>query len=239
MLNQDLPAHVRMGLIRKQADWSIEQFDAYWRDQHGALAARVPGLQGYWQNLVTDRLQRGIDYARGPWDFDGFSQLWIDPAQPAQIAFGQGDLAAALMADEQHFLAGLHIVTTEQTEVIALPDDPAARARLLKRISTLRRRADLSEGDFRREWRVHADLVRTMPGVSGYRQNVVTERERIKGQPCSYEDLPIDGIVELWFESPEVLDAAFASPEGQRTMAHAQTFLSEITAFLVTERRIV
>ena len=78
-----------------------------------------------------------------------------------------------------------------------------------------------------------------MPGVSGYRQNVVTGRERIKGEPCGYDDLPIDGIVELWFESPEVLNAAFASPEGQRTMAHAQTFLAEITAFLVTERRIV
>ncbi len=130
-------------------------------------------------------------------------------------------------------------MTTEQTEVIALLADPAARARLLKRISTLRRRADISEDDFRREWRVHADLVRTMPGVNGYRQNVVTERERVKGQPCGYGYLPIDGIVELWFESPEVLTAAFASPEGQRTMAHARTFLAEITAFLVTERRVV
>ena len=239
MSTQDIPTLVRMGLIRKKADWSIERFDAYWRDQHGPLAAGVPGLQGYWQNLVTDRLQRGIDYARGPWDFDGFSQLWLGAVQPAQVALGQGELATALVADERHFLADLHILTTEQTEVIALPDDPAARARLLKRISTLRRRTDLSADDFRREWRVHADLVRAMPGVSGYRQNVVTERERIKGEPCGYDGLPIDGIVELWFESPEVLNAAFASPQGQRTMAHAQTFLAEITAFLVTERRIV
>ena len=233
------PARVRMGLIRKQPDWSVERFDAYWRDQHGPLAARVPGLRGYWQNAVTDRLQRGIDFARGPWDFDGFSQLWFDSASLSQAAFGQDDLAQALIADEQHFLSGLHIVTTEQTEVIALPEDAADRARLLKRISTLQRRPDLSEDDFRREWRVHAGLVRTMPGVSGYRQNVVVERERIKGQPCGYEDLPIDGIVELWFESPELLNAAFASPAGQRTMAHAKTFLAEITAFLVTERRIV
>ncbi len=230
---------LRMGLIRKQTGWTPERFDAYWRDQHGALAARAPGLRSYWQNLVTDRLQRGIDYARGPWDFDGFSQLGFDSVQPAQAAFGQGDLAAELIADEQHFLSDLHIVTATQTEVIALPTAPAERARLLKRISTLRRRADLSEDDFRREWRVHADLVRTMPGVGGYRQNVVTARERTKGQPCGYEDLPIDGIVELWFESPEVLNAAFASPEGQRTMAHARTFLAEITAFLVTERQVV
>lgn len=61
----------------------------------------------------------------------------------------------------------------------------------------------------------------------------------MEGQPCGYDDLPIDDIVELWFESPEVLAAAFASPQGQRTMALARTFLAEITAFLVTERRVV
>jgi hypothetical protein len=56
-----------------------------------------------------------------------------------------------------------------------------------------------------------------MPGVSGYRQNVVIARERIKGQPCGYEDLPIDGIVELWLERPETLEAAFSSPAGRTT----------------------
>lgn len=78
-----------------------------------------------------------------------------------------------------------------------------------------------------------------MPGVSGYRQNVGSQRELVKGQPCGYDQLPIDGIVELWFEDPTTLDAAFASSQGQKTMAHAKTFLSEITAFLVQERRIV
>ncbi|MDO8771404.1 MAG: EthD domain-containing protein [Burkholderiaceae bacterium] len=78
-----------------------------------------------------------------------------------------------------------------------------------------------------------------MPGVSGYRKNVVIQRELVKGQPCNYEQLPIDGIVELWFEDPTTLDAAFASPQGQKTMAHAKTFLSQITAFLVQERRVV
>lgn len=229
--------NVRMGLIRKKADWTTEDFQAYWLSQHGPLAASAPGLRGYWQNVVTDRLQRGIDFARGPWDFDGVSQLWFDDAQRASHAFSDGELAARLIADEKHFLGDLHIVTATQNVVVAVPE--ATRAQLLKRISTLRRRTDVTEDDFRREWRVHADLVRQMPGVSGYRQNVVMQRELVKGQPCSYEQLPIDGIVELWFESPTTLEAAFASPQGQRTMAHAKTFLAEITAFLVVEHRIV
>ena len=151
--------NVRMGLIRKKPAWSDDDFRAYWRDQHGPLAARAPGLRAYWQNAVTDRLQRGITFARGPWDFDGFSQLWFDDRGQADHAFHDGELAAALVADERHFLGDLHIVTAEQSVVVAVPEGEA-RGRLLKRISTLKRRADLSEDDFRREWKVHADHVR-------------------------------------------------------------------------------
>jgi len=229
---------VRMGLIRKKPDWSFDDFNSYWRDRHGALAARAPRLREYWQNPVTDRLQRGIDFARGPWDFDGFSQLWFDDSRQADHAFGNGELAAELIADEQHFLGDLHIVTAEQSVVIDLPA-PQERRQLLKRISIIKRLPQMSEDDFRREWRVHGDHVRRMPGVSAYRQNVVVARERRKGQPCSYEELPIDGIVELWFKDAQTLEAAFSSPDGQVTMAHAKSFLHEITAFVVDERRVV
>lgn len=229
---------VRMGLIRKKPQWSLEDFRSYWRGHHGALAARVPGLRAYWQNAVTDRLQRGIDFERGPWDFDGFSQLFFEQSTQADEGFSKGELAAQLVADEQHFLGGLHIVTAEQDVVVPVPDG-AARGRLLKRMSTLKRRPDVTEEEFRREWKVHADYVRKMPGVAGYRQNVIVGRERVKGQPCGYADLPIDGIVELWFEDTGTLEAAFSSPAGQVTMKHATTFLSEITAFLVEEHRVL
>lgn len=229
--------NVRMGLIKKKDDWSPEAFRAYWREHHGPLAAQAPKLREYWQNVVTERLQRGIDFVRGPWDFDGVSQLWFDDAAQASQAFAQSTIAADLIADEARFLGGLHIVTAEQRVVIPVPPT-AARQRLLKRMSTLRRRADVSEGDFRREWIVHGEMVKKMPGVSAYRQNVIVGREATKGTPCSDEELPIDGIVELWFDSPETLEAAFASPAGQRTMAHAKSFLSEITAFVVEEHRV-
>lgn len=229
---------IRMGLICKKPDWSHDRFRDYWRDHHGSLAAKAPDLREYWQNLVTDRLQRGIDFARGPWNFDGFSQLRFDDPDKAHNAFSDSNLAAALIQDEAHFLGSLHILTARQHVVLPVPEAPA-RSRLLKRISTLKRRPDISEEDFRREWVVHRDLVSKMPGVSAYRQNVILARERIKGSPCGYDELPIDGIVELWFESTESLNAAFASPPGRTTMAHAKTFLAEITAFVVVEHQVV
>ncbi len=230
--------YVRMGLLRKQPGWSSEEFSAYWRDKHGPLAARAPNLREYWQNRVTERLQRGIEFARGPWDFDGISQLYFDRAQQADSAFASGDLAAQLVADERRFLGDLHIVTAAQHEVVPLPAAPN-RTALLKRMSTLKRRSDLSEEDFRGEWVAHRDLIRKMPGVAGYRQNVLIARERIKGRPCDYAELPIDGIVELWFENTAALEAAFSSPAGRAAMTHALSFLGEITAFVVEEQRIV
>lgn len=228
--------NVRMGLIRKRANWTDEDFRSYWLNQHGPLAAGARGLRSYWQNVVIDRSQRGIDFMRGPWDFDGFSQLWFDDERRPNQPFGDGELETRLIADEKYFLDDLHIITARQHEVIATPQ--SVRSQLLKRISTLCRKTDVTEDDFRLQWKVHADFVRQMPGIKGYRQNVVVQRELVKGRLCSYEQLPIDGIVELWFEDPATLEAAFASPPGQKTMAHAKTFLSEITAFLVQERRV-
>lgn len=229
---------VRMGLIRKKDDWTHEKFLSYWRENHGPLAAKAPNLREYWQNAVTDRIQRGITFARGPWNFDGYSQLYFDDAKQADDAFKTSAMAAALIEDENRFLGELHIVTAEQNIVIPVPD-AKARAKLLKRMSTLKRLPNISEEDFRREWIIHRDLVRKMPGVGAYRQNVIMARERTKGVACGYEDLPIDGIVELWFENPSTLEAAFSSPAGQSTMRHAQTFLHEITVFSIDERRIV
>lgn len=228
---------IRMGLIRKKPDWTYEQFNSYWRDHHGPLASRASSLREYWQNPVVDRAQRGIEFARGSWDFDGFSQLGFDDVRKADRAFGDGQLAADLIADESRFLGGLHIVTTEPSVVIPIPE-PVERSGLLKRMSLITRLPGLSEEDFRREWKIHGDHVRKMPGVGGYRQNVIVARELVKGEPCSYEDLPIDGIVEMWFRDAGTLQAAFSSPEGKTTMAHAKSFLGEITAFLVEERQI-
>lgn len=229
---------VRMGLIRKKADWTFEDFNTYWQGSHGALACRAPNLREYWQNPVVDRLQRGIEFARGPWEFDGFSQLSFDDAKQSNHAFNDSGLAAELIKDEQYFLGDLHIVTAEQAVVIPIPTKEE-RSKLLKRMSVIKRLPTMTEEDFRREWKVHGDFVRKMSGVSAYRQNVIVARERVKGQPCGYEDLPIDGIVEMWFKDVPTLEGAFGSEQGKETMAHAKSFLSEITAFVVAERQIL
>jgi uncharacterized protein (TIGR02118 family) len=220
---------VRSGLIRKKPDWSGEDFRRYWREHHGALASKLPGLRRYQQNHVVDSVQRGIAYTRGPEQLDGFSMLWFDSEDAMRAAIAT-EAGRALVADENHFIGGLRIVALDQVEVIP----PATDRPLLKRMSLLRRLPDVSPERFKHEWREeHARLVKRVSGVRGYRQNLIVHREAPKGTVVGYEGLPIDGIVELWFDDAASLDAAFATPQGVTLMTHAREFIGEITTFLV------
>jgi uncharacterized protein (TIGR02118 family) len=226
---------VRSGLIKKQPQWSAEEFRRYWREHHGALASKLPGLRRYEQNHVIDTAQRGISFERGPEQLDGFSMLWFDSEEAMREAM-HTDAGRELIGDENHFIGNLRIVTLDQVEVIR----PGTDRPLIKRMSLLRRLPDVSPEKFKHEWRVeHARLVRETPGMQGYRQNLITEREVPKGTRVGHDQLPIDGIVELWFDSTESLDAAFASPQGVKLMAHARVFIAEITTFLVERHLIV
>jgi len=220
---------VRMGLLNKHDEWNTERFRAHWREHHAKLATQLPGLLAYHQNHVTDTAQRGISFKRGPEMVDGISQLWFDDAKRMTDAFSVA-LGEALVQDENHFIGRLRIIAAEPLTVI----EPPPPGKALKRMSFLRRRPDVTPEVFAHEWRiVHSALVTTLPGVLGYRQNLITHRESPKGNVVDYEDMPIDGVVELWFESTDTLNAAFASPQGVKTMRHASTFIDEITTFLV------
>jgi uncharacterized protein (TIGR02118 family) len=226
---------VRMGLLNKKPEWSLADFHRYWSQTHGPIAARLPGLLRYHQHHVVDSLQRGISYKRGPEQLDGFSELAFESEESMRAAFAS-DVAPSLAEDEARFLGRLRILTLDQREVIA----PPPGERLIKRMSLLRRRADVDEATFEREWRSeHARLVKLTPGVRGYRQNLVVGRQAVKGVACGHDELPIDGVVELWFANTEELNQAFASPQGVTLMKHATVFIDEITTFMVETHVVV
>jgi len=228
----------RMGLLKKKPSWTTEAFRQHWRDHHGALAAQLPGLRRYHQNHVVDQAQRGIQFARGPEQLDGFSQLWFDDVDSMRAAIAS-PAGQALVADEQHFIGDLRVVAVQQTTVVP-PVLPQGGSPAIKRMSLLRRRADVSAERFAHAWQVeHAALVRQMEGVRGYRQNLITERQAPKGTVVGYEQLPVDGIVELWFDSIESIDRIFGCPAGLALMAHAGSFIGEITTTLVEVHAVV
>ncbi len=226
---------VRIELLQKAAGLSHAEFSRHWLGRPAELAARLQGLRRHEQHHVIDQLQRGIDYQRGPEQPDGFAMFWFDDEAAMHTAFAS-DAGKALDDALAACCSTRRALVIEQLEVIP----PASDGALIKRMSTLRRRADVLPEVFRHEWRdEHARLVKRIQGVRGYRQNHVLAREAPAGHPVNHAGWPIDGIVELWFDDAASLDAAFASPQGATLMMHAREFIAEITTFLVEPHLIV
>ena len=43
---------VRMGLLNKREDWSMQRFRSHWREHQARLTAQLPGLVAYHQNQI-------------------------------------------------------------------------------------------------------------------------------------------------------------------------------------------
>jgi uncharacterized protein (TIGR02118 family) len=227
---------VRMGLLEKRPDIDTNEFRKRWREGHGPVAKKLPGLRRYHQNHVVDRAQRGITYTRGGLDFDGFSELWFDDMPSMRAAFANEGQVKELGEDEARFIGEMKLITAVQHVVIPKP----AGVPLIKRMSTLKRRPDVSAEKFKEEWfDVHSVLVKRLPQVMGYTQNLIFDRSFGRSKSARYEELPIDGIVELWFTDVDSLNAGFASDAGKTLMTHATEFIAEISTFLVETHEVV
>ena len=90
------------------------------------------------------------------------------------------------------------------------------------------RRDDMSRGDFEHWWtEEHAPLASTLPGVRRIRFNLLDA------------DAPFDGIAELWFDSSEAADAAYATEIGRAVAADSLAHVKSRVRMLADEREIV
>jgi uncharacterized protein (TIGR02118 family) len=226
---------VRTGLLRKKPDWDTERFRSHWHGRHADLARQLKGLSGYLQNLVVKSIDPVPDIPRGIQEFTGFSQLWFNDDADMTSAVS-ADIGRALVEDERYFMSTLSIVIAKQVEVVPVPKGEPG----VKLWSLVKRHGDVSPDRFSHEWRlVHAPLVAATPGVRGYRQNLILERESPKGTPVGYDRLPIDGIAEVWFDNEAAIASAAASPEGKLATATAKSIIAEANSFLVEVRVVI
>jgi len=84
--------------ISKKPELSVEEFQRYWRETHGPIAARIPNLRRYVQCHVVPEL-----YARQSPGFDGAAELWFDDLDAMRAAMQSPEVAAAL-EDEKNFI---------------------------------------------------------------------------------------------------------------------------------------
>jgi len=86
--------------VKRRSDISPESFHLYWRDVHGPLGSRVPGVRRYVQHHAIPNL-----YTRGREPvYDGVAQTWFDDLEAMRAAAGTEQRAATL-EDEPNFIA--------------------------------------------------------------------------------------------------------------------------------------
>ena len=100
-------------LIRRKSGLSTEDFHRYWRDVHGAIAARIPGLRRYVQCHAIARDGDGSAY-------DGAAEAWFDDMEAVRRAVASPEYAAA-RADEGRFinLEQTTLIFTEEVPILA------------------------------------------------------------------------------------------------------------------------
>ena len=109
---------------------------------------------------------------------------------------------------------------------------------MIKSISLLTRRPELSHDEFVRHWvEIHAPLAHAVPGVRRYVQNHI-EGERRRADIPTHE-IAVDGIAELWFDDRAAMDRANASPEAKRLHDDGALFIGGIKSFIVEEKVII
>lgn len=99
---------------------------------------------------------------------------------------------------------------------------------MFKAIILLARKPEATRQDFRDWWLgEHAALALRLPGLRGLRFNVVES-----------DDAPYDGVSELWFDSQEAFEAAYATELGQEVAADSLTHVSHRERLFVDEQTL-
>jgi uncharacterized protein (TIGR02118 family) len=82
-------------MLHKQDGQSWDDFQHYWQEEHGPIAARIPGLRRYIQNHATDR--GNVPYA--------VAELYFDSPEALQEALATPEGQAAI-GDLGNFVDG-------------------------------------------------------------------------------------------------------------------------------------
>ena len=100
--------------ITRRPGMSLEAFSRYWRDVHGPIGRRIPGLRRLVQSHPVP--QPGDLPAPA---FDGMAELWFDDIAALEAARQSPEWLAS-SADEVHFIDGTRtaLFLTEEHEIL-------------------------------------------------------------------------------------------------------------------------
>lgn len=221
----------RINLLKCKEGISEEQFRAVMLGEVSNVISTMPMLRKCEINFVTDKQQRS-HAARGSIDIDGFIELIFDSYGDMLEGYAHsGDvLAAALEPIVDEPIPAL--ITVRKFDKL-VPEYLNGRD-IIKRVSFCDRAEGVDAMTFHFEWwYIHSILVELMGGCCGYNQNLVIDR-CIGDEEVHYAELPVEGMVEFWFEDMDAFDECYSSVGyKKRASVHAAEFIGTVTTYFV------
>jgi uncharacterized protein (TIGR02118 family) len=214
--------------IKRRGGMPVDEFQAYWRNEHPKVVTRLPGIRRYVQSHVLPE-----SYAKREPIYDGIAEVWADDTN-AFRAMTKSPAHPDLIVDEARFIdrSQMGIIVTE--EHVAKNDAPGATA--VKGIEFFAKKPDLSVDAFQHHWKTtHAALASKIPGVQRYVVSATRASAYAAGRTPAY-----DGAALMWFASPEAVKSAGASPEYQALTADRANFLATAQPpFILTREHVI
>lgn len=225
---------LRLSALQRRKDLTQEQFSRHWCEVHGPLVQAAPGVLRYRQNHVVESSQM-VRHSRGPAEVDGFAQLWFNDAAAMKEASASPQFQAA-WADLPAFAGAMTQFEVETNHVM----ERSLTGKGVKRMTLLYAQPGVDIDTFRVRWfDEHAPLVAAFPGLRGYLQHLVTGTYEFPKGAVVEAGIRCAGILEMWFETREAMDAAFLSPEAKATIDHGDLFLAAATTYMVDEVALI
>jgi uncharacterized protein (TIGR02118 family) len=108
-------------ILRRKPSMEPEEFHRYWKEVHGPLVAKLPGLLRYFQHHVVSVPRR--EYAHEDAPIDGLVETWWE-SQEALLKVQDSAQLKDVLADEKVFMGDsdhfVHtLLVTETVEVVS------------------------------------------------------------------------------------------------------------------------
>jgi uncharacterized protein (TIGR02118 family) len=223
--------------LRRQSHLSRDEFQRYWRENHGPLVRRTHrpvNQERYVQfhSAFDETMARMGSGAGRPEPFDGVAELWYDGVEafmPAESSPERTDALQQHVTDEGKFidLAQSPLWLAEERVFVEDIKEPPAgdgeAAAGVKLIYLLKRQPHLSREEFQEYWREkHAPLVQSVAGAQKIRRYVQahTMHDEVNQalQQSAGRPEPFDGVAELWWDTPEDFFPSDPTPERMESL---------------------
>lgn len=174
-----------ISLMRRRPDIGREQFSRHWRDVHGPLVCKMPGLERYQQAHILAELSAPARVLA----VDGFAQLFFASVAARAVAYASAELAACDV-DSPLFIGA---VTRAVTEISDLGTGRSGHKLMVL----------LPPGE-----PTGVDAVRGLTGLVGGQWHDVTSQGAAPNSVVVEFLCPLKALTELWFADDAALRAA-------------------------------